>query len=433
MKAEERILGAALMRKTALLTLLETIPDEEAFTSESRRAYFKAIRELFSEGREVDTINTSERATKWLKIPSFEIEADLMRMAAEIDLGYKDQDYAEGILNAYEKRKINLLASKMQAKAKEESADAREIVGEAFKDLEAVVKVIRDEKTLEEQAQEVKEQMEQMSAGVTVTGLKTGLDKLDQTLGGLQPGQLITIAGRPGMGKSILALNIATENSRQREVLFFSREMTSSELLKRVMAAREGFNMSIFTNPLPPEGLRFFNEQLDTWVQENSLIINEKDSTLSQMLYTIKRKASRGTLGLVVVDYLQLLQYKGNQTDFLNQATRSLKQVAKDLDIPVIILSQLNREVENRPNKLPQLSDLKQSGSIEEDSNVVVFVYRPEYYGLDTFPDGEQAEGKAWAIVAKNRNGRTGKAVLGFDGYRAKFRNYEEQPTNQVF
>jgi len=209
--------------------------------------------------------------------------------------------------------------------------------------------------------------------------------------------------------------------------------MTSQEVVKRINPIMGGsFEMNrLFTYGLSKEEVKRFELEMKP-VDEWPLIIDEQSNNINQVLFQIKRFARKNPNGIVIIDYVQLLNgfvdKKGqNDTSVLTDITRSLKQVAKQTSLPVIILSQLSREVEKQPNKLPLLSNLKQSGSIEEDANLVIFCYRPEYYDLETFPDdsGTDARGLADLIIAKNRNGGTGYCRIGWEGAKVLFYDLE--------
>jgi len=213
----------------------------------------------------------------------------------------------------------------------------------------------------------------------------------------------------------------------------FSREMSAIEIAKRITANQlENLNMADIFGNMDKAKIEYLKQNLEQ-VKKLLIEVDGKSSNLTEVIYKIRKDHSQHALKVVIIDYLQLLsgfadkRYRG-QTEILNDLTRELKALASKLELPIIVLSQLNREVENRPNKEPQLSDLKMSGSIEEDSNMVILLYRPEYYNLDTFPDGDPSYGKVDIIVAKNRNGKTGKVRAEFIGEKVKFQDLQTMP-----
>jgi replicative DNA helicase len=270
-----------------------------------------------------------------------------------------------------------------------------------------------------------------------VIGVPTGLIELDRKIGGMRPGNLIVLAGRPSMGKTALATNIAINAARAGERgAFFSVEMSDLDLATRLLAQQSG---------VPAEKLFRGDRDVDfdaivraeAEIAKLPLEIDETSGlTIAALRSRARRLKRRGGLGLIIVDYLQLMhpsdrRRSGNRVEEVSEISRGLKAVAKDLDVPVLALSQLSRDVEKRDDKRPQLADLRESGSIEQDADVVMFVFRDEYYlsrRLDDLdPDErdllERCRGTAEVIISKNRNGAIGLAKLAFDAERISFGN----------
>jgi replicative DNA helicase len=265
-----------------------------------------------------------------------------------------------------------------------------------------------------------------------ISGLATGYLKIDEMTSGLHPGELVVVAGRPAMGKTALALNIAqrvaTRAKNPRPVAVFSLEMSDEQLLTRMICSEAHVDQQKFR-------LGFLNQDDRRLLQMAALKLAEAplfiDDTAGANLMDIHSKLRRikaeHGLGLVVIDYLQLMSGRGrseNRTQEVSALSRGLKLLAKELKVPFMVLSQLNRAVETRPNgdHIPQLSDLRESGSIEQDADQVWFIYRPEYYK----PDREDLRGLAEIIISKQRNGPTGKVKLAFMRQFTKFENLAE-------
>ncbi len=429
MRQEEYILGAAMLNENACLDLVETIKNPDAFTNNMRKGFFKAIKALFESGKRPDIINTPTEAQKFLKKPENDLMSFAISLTNQVSGTSNTKELAEYVQDQYLKRRLGTLSAYLQGLDKNPKT-YQELMAEHLLKLDEIENENDGEKAkgLKDQVEEAKEQVKLQIVSGGVVGTKTGLKELDEKTGGLQDGHLITIAGRPGMGKSVLAMNIAYYVAQGSRALFFSREMTSSELIKRIVCSTSDFTMAeLFTYRPESNRLEAFNAAANQ-IGLSGLVIDEESYRLSDIVYRIRKEARQG-LRLAVIDYLQLLegQVQGNDTANLTKITRTLKQLAKELNIPIIILSQLNREVEHRPNKVPMLSDLKQTGSIEEDSNIVIFCYRPEYYGLD-FQDETPSGGLADLIVAKNRNGKTGAVRVRFEGNKASFLNFMEEP-----
>lgn len=266
-----------------------------------------------------------------------------------------------------------------------------------------------------------------------MTGVSTGLADVDELLCGLQRSDLIVLAARPGMGKSALASNIGFYAARQVPVGFFSLEMSSEQLANRIVAEQAGVNSKFLR-----EG-KLTGSQMDRVIEVASQLEHLPfftDETPAHTVASIRSRARRlkrqHGLGLVIVDYLQLMNATGRRNDNrvqeVSEITRGLKTLAKELDVPVLALSQLSREVEKRADKRPQLADLRDSGSIEQDADVVMFIYREEYY-LERGNDADRAkridvQGHAELNIAKQRHGPTGQVKLRFDGPTTRFSDW---------
>ena len=250
-------------------------------------------------------------------------------------------------------------------------------------------------------------------------GLSSGFKSLDSITCGLRANQLIIIAGRPSMGKSTLALNIAANVSVTRKVLFFSLEMSQVQLMMKLVAADTEISLNkIDRNKLDERDSDRFYTSLARTNEKNLILVDKGGLSVRDVISKAKQVSASKGLDLIVIDYLQILKYdKGREVSELGTITRELKGLSKELNIPVILLSQLSRGVEQRDNKRPFMSDLRSSGEIEQDADVIMFVYRDEYYYPDESPD----KGLAELIIAKNRMGQVGYVKVGFRGEHSKF------------
>ena len=258
-----------------------------------------------------------------------------------------------------------------------------------------------------------------------VTGVPTGFLDLDRKTAGLQRGDLIVVAGRPSMGKTALALNVVESAAigRKLAVVVFSMEMSSEQLTMRFMSSLGRIDAhKIRTGKLDdPDWPRLTTAM--TMLNESKIFLDDSpDLTPTELRARCRRLKREHDVGLVVVDYLQLMHVPGtseNRATEISEISRSLKALAREIEVPVIALSQLNRSLETRANRRPLLSDLRESGAIEQDADVILFIYRDEVYNEES-PD----RGKAEIIVGKQRNGPTGTVTLAFLGHIAKFENY---------
>jgi replicative DNA helicase len=258
-----------------------------------------------------------------------------------------------------------------------------------------------------------------------ITGLATGFKDFDEKTAGLQDSDLIIVAGRPSMGKTTLAMNIA-ENiaiKHEKPVAIFSMEMSAQQLVRRMFSSLGQIDQNkLRTGSLDDLDWPKLTSAMNL-LHKSHIFIDETPSLSPAELRARARRLKREhDIGLIVVDYLQLMAVPGtreNRATEIAEISRSLKAIAKELQLPVIALSQLNRALEQRPNKRPVMADLRESGSIEQDADLIVFIYRDEVYNEDT-PE----KGKAEIIIGKHRNGPTGTVVLTFQGHWLRFLNY---------
>jgi replicative DNA helicase len=264
------------------------------------------------------------------------------------------------------------------------------------------------------------EALEQL--GSEINGLATGFLDLDSKLAGIQPANLVVIAGRPGMGKSAIALNIATNVATKGEpVAIFSLEMSKEEVVQRILSSvgqvdskklRNGQLGPLWQRVVDAAGKMY---KAPIFIDDSSVV------TVTDIRAKCRRLKRKRGLSLVIVDYLQLLQAstRENRQQEISEITRNLKNLAKELAVPIIAVSQLNRSVESRENRRPRLSDLRESGAIEQDSDVVMFVYRHEYY----HPEDQEKKGIAELIIEKHRSGATGTVEMTFQPEFTRFAN----------
>ncbi len=275
------------------------------------------------------------------------------------------------------------------------------------------------------------------------TGLSTGFSDLDNIISGLRKSDMIIVAARPGMGKSAFAFNIAVnvakkesqnKKQNQKKVAIFSLEMSRLQIVTRIMAAEAGVSNTRLNNgQLKGDDMEKIIDTFE-FVVGYPIAINDKAGmTVPEMKASLKNEEN---LGLVIIDYIQLIESAskyGNRVNEISEITRQIKIMAKDLDVPVIALSQLSRSVEKRDDKRPIMSDLRDSGSIEQDADIIMFLYRDEYYSKDKEGDDDsKIQSTAQCIVAKNRHGKTGTAELAWVGEYTQFRSLDHNPTHNI-
>ena len=322
--------------------------------------------------------------------------------------------------------------------AYKDSTDVFDLLDEAESKLYDVTQgnIKKSSDTAQNLVLEAKKRIEEISKREGLSGVSTGFEKLDKLTSGWQPSDLIIIAARPGMGKTALTLSMARNIAVTKEipVAFFSLEMSSVQLITRLISAETGLSSEkLRTGKLADHEWQQLNVKV-TDLEKAPLFI---DDTPSLSIFDLRAKARRLSsqhgIKLIVVDYLQLMtagtsNKAGNREQEISTISRNLKALAKELNIPVIALSQLSRAVETRGGtKRPMLSDLRESGAIEQDADIVSFIYRPEYYNIDEWDDEERtpSQGQAEFIVAKHRNGGFDNILLKFIGHLGKFEDLD--------
>ncbi len=429
LEAEESVLSAILLDNDVLLEVLEILSPEDFYKS-SHQNIFTAITELFSENEPVDlvTLTNKIRELGWLeKIGGASYLATIVDTAP---VAVNAQHYARII---HEKACLRRLIKKTNAITKrcfEDRGDVDNIIDFAessiFEISENKIKptFYRISNIIDSNIDALEERGENRAL---VTGVPTGFTKLDELTAGLQKSDLIILAGRPGMGKTALALNI-TRNAAidsGAPVAVFSIEMAKEQLSMRMLSSEARIDSTRMR--------RGFITQ-DDWMKitdaagilSQSPIYIDDSPNISTMEIRAKsrRLKMEVNLGLIIIDYLQLMKSRGSveRRDLeISEISRSLKALAKELDIPVLALSQLNRKLEERGDKRPQLSDLRESGALEQDADVVAFIYRDELYNKE---ENNPNRGKAEIILAKQRNGPTGRVTLTFLDAYTRFENF---------
>jgi replicative DNA helicase len=385
---------------------------------------------LHERGDPVDLVTLKEHLRQAGRLEEAGGEAALHALAASVPAAGHARHYAQIVRENALTRALLATAYEVQSGVLEHRATPRELVEQAER---AILDVAHDGRRQEfkvvgEVLDVELDKLHRLSKeGTALTGTPSGFKDLDELTGGFQPGNLIVIAARPGMGKSALATNIAENASigHKRAVALFSLEMSETELAQRFIASQARIKGDELRKGRVSEGRWPKILEASQRLSQARLFV---DDTSDLGILEIRAKARRlharepDGLGLVIVDYLQLMRPDGrtdNRVEQVGQMSRGLKILAKELNVPVIALAQLNRNVEYRTDKRPLLADLRESGQIEADSDLVAFIYRDEKYNEDS-----EHEGEAELIVAKHRNGPLGKVTLTFRAEYPKFMNF---------
>jgi replicative DNA helicase len=428
LEAEESLLGAMLLSRDAIALAAEARVEVGDFYKPAHSHIFEAIMALYSQGEPVDPVTVAEELRRVELLDALGGKAALLRLQAETPASANAAHYANIVTELALLRRLIGVAGEIAESAYDSSDDVTETLDRA----ESLVFDVAERRVTESMTdlygalQSAMDQLEGIyGRDVDVIGLPTGYTDLDHILLGMQPENLIVVAARPSIGKSAFAIGAAQHVAvaERKPVLLFSMEMGQLEITKRILAAEAR---------VPARKLQLGNLNEREWDQivraigrlgESKLFIDDNPHcTIMEMRAKARRiKAREGELGLIVVDYLQLMttpQHAENRQTEVSELSRGLKLLARELRCPVMALSQLNRQLEYRQDKRPMLADLRESGAVEQDADVVVFLYRDEVYN----PESED-RGKAEIIVAKHRNGPTGKAELAFHPDRVQFAN----------
>jgi replicative DNA helicase len=436
-EAEQSVLGAMLLSdRTHYAFVIEEDLKPEDFYRERHREVYDSMLALFTAGESIDVLTVTEHLRSRGRLDAAGGQAEIDALTAAVPAVGNLRQYAQIVRDRALLRRLLAASYEIQASVHGHEAPPREIVERAER---AVLEVAHDDRQKdfrrvgEVLGAEIRKWQELSAEGRSLTGTPSGFTDLDAITGGFQPGNLIIIAARPSMGKSSLvtniAENVALNHERPRPVALFSLEMSEAELAQRFVASQA----SIKGDDLRKGRLRDETKwkrvlrtaaEYDTaplYVDDSSdvglLDIRAKSRRLHQ-----QAQADYGGLGLIIVDYLQLMRADSrieSRVQQVGEMSRGLKILARELNVPVIALSQLSRAVEQRSttDKRPQLSDLRESGSIEQDADLVMFIYRDEYY----FPETTEKPGEADLIIAKHRNGGLGDIPLTFQNEYPRF------------
>ncbi|MBW2013778.1 MAG: replicative DNA helicase [Deltaproteobacteria bacterium] len=429
LEAEESILSAILVDNDTLLEVLEILSPEDFYRS-AHQKIFSAISELFSRNEPVDLVTLTNILREHDQLEEIGGAAYLANLVDTVPLAVNAQYYAKII---YDKACLRRLIEKTNSIAKrcfEDRGDVDNVIDFAESSIfEISENKIRPTfypigKIIESNIDVLEERQGNRTL---VTGVATGFTKLDELTAGLQKSDLVILAGRPGMGKTAFALNIAKNAAVDSNipVAIFSLEMSKEQLSLRMLSSEARIDSSRLR--------RGFISQ-DDWIkitdsagvlsQAPIFIDDSPNITALEIRAKSRRLKMEKNIGLIIIDYLQLMKSRiaAERRDLeISEISRSLKALAKELDIPVVALSQLNRKLEERSDKRPQLADLRESGALEQDADVVAFLYRDELYNRD---ENNPNKGKAELIVSKQRNGPTGFTILTFLDTYTRFENY---------
>ena len=427
-EAEEALLGSALLSREASNRLMEAVKPGD-FYSPNNEKIFEAMKELFDSGKPIDSVTVSEIVFKNKNTTSLNASY-IARLVENVPSSANFERYIEIVLEHSNRRKLLKASGRIELLAYALDKDISSVMDESEQSIfNASDDAIGDGLIgVSDFLNEAIEQIEEIeNQGTGLSGLATHFVDLDNTLAGLQDGNLVIIAARPSMGKSSLALNISTSAAKEgKTVVFFSLEMTKEELVQRVLFSEAKVaSGDARKGQLGPEK---WSRVVEAASKVNSMPLYFDDAsviTVTDIRAKSRRLKASKNLDLIVVDYIQLMQGNSgdNRQQEIAEISRNLKGLARELKVPIIALSQLNRAAEAREDKRPRLGDLRESGAIEQDADIVMMIYRDDYYNPAT-----EKPGVAEINIVKNRSGSTGKVDLYFSKEYTQFTNYSNQP-----
>ncbi len=428
LEAEESLLGAMLLSRDAITAAVEARVESSDFYKPAHTHVYEAVLALYSQGEPVDPVTVAEELRRAELLDAIGGRSTLLEIQAGTPASANAGHYAKIVSELALLRRLISVAGDIA----EMGYDMPDDVADTLDRAESLVFEVAERRVSESMVgihdalQATLDHLESLyGSDGAVTGAPTGYHELDEILLGLQRSNLVVVAARPGAGKTSFALGAAASvaMTARRPVLFFSMEMGSMELTKRLLAAEARVDArKLQTGNIPEAEWSRLSHAVGRLAETPLFIDDNPHCTVMEMRAKARRvRARHGDLGLIVVDYLQLMTTPGrseNRQVEVSELSRGLKILARELDVPVMALSQLNRQLEYRQDKRPMLADLRESGSIEQDADVVCFIYRDEIYN----PESDQ-RGTAEVIVAKHRNGPTGTARLAFLDHLTKFAN----------
>ena len=436
---EQAVLGAMLIDKKGVDDAIDILSPEAFYKTEHQHIY-NAIFSLFKDSQPIDLLTVTDRLIKDGKLQDAGGEVYLINLTQKIASSAHVEFHSRIVLQKYIQRKLITISNKIIEDAYDETTDVFDLLDSAESRLFEITQgsLNKNSESAESLVSQALKKIQDISNTEGMSGLPSGFTKLDALTSGWQASDLVILAARPGMGKTAFVMSMAKNMAINFEipVAIFSLEMSSVQLITRMISSETGLSSS----KLKKGNLENHEwEQLNVKIKKLSSAPIFIDDTPALSIFDLRAKArrlvSQHGIKIVIIDYLQLMttgsnnKSTGNREQEISTISRNLKALAKELDIPVIALSQLSRAVETRGgSKRPLLSDLRESGAIEQDADIVSFIYRPEYYGTLEWDDEEHTpcEGQAELIIAKHRNGGLENIRLKFTGYLALFSDLEE-------
>ena len=440
---EQAVLGALMLERDAIIEVQEYIK-VETFYTEEHRLIFKAIQELSQDLKAIDLYTVTEKLKAQKQLTQVGGASYLAQLTQRVASAAHIEFHAKIIAQKYVQRELIRSATEIQRRSYDDEVDVTELIGfaerEVFRVSDGNVKrsVMSASDVLRKALLQIEEAAKTKGE---YNGVRSGFTDIDSVTLGWQPSDLIIIAARPSMGKTAFVLTMARNMAVEFKtpVAFFSLEMSSVQLMNRLIVAETQLNSKdLRTGNLSPEQWKHLESSTVSLGRAPLYIDDTPALSVFEFRSKARRLKTQHDVAIIIIDYLQLMtaataETRGNREQEVSLISRTLKAIAKELNVPIIALSQLSRNVENRGgSKRPQLSDLRESGAIEQDADVVAFIHRPEYYGLLSDENGMSTAGMAEIIIAKHRNGEVTDVPLRFIKDQAKFADADSSVANVV-
>ena len=428
--AEKSLLGAVLIDDETLVDISEHVNAKD-FYDKRHSAIYAGMMRLFEHHKPVDLLTLTEELKKKDALDMVGGSAYLTELTNYVPTAAHAAAYAEMVALKAVRRRLIKASAEISELGYDEDTNIQELLEKAEAELFSVSdqSLKQDLTSIEQILTESFDRMEELHKNKgALRGIRTGYRDLDNMTAGLQRSDLIILAARPAMGKTTIVTNLAynVATVAKQPVLFFSLEMSKEQLVDRMLADASGVDAwNIRTGNLSDDDFSKLSEAMGEMAEAPIFIDDTPGLSVLEMRTKARRASHDSPLGLIIVDYLQLMQGSGrdggNRVQEVSEISRGLKLIARELNVPVIALSQLSRSVESRSPQIPQLADLRESGSIEQDADIVMFIYREAYYNPET-----ERENITDLIISKHRNGPTGKVELYFHPERLRFMSLDK-------
>jgi len=429
--AEKSLLGAVLIDEEVLADISEHVTSKD-FYDKRHAVVYDGMMRLYEKHRPVDLLTLTDELKRKKELELIGGSAYLTELTNYVPTAAHAEAYAELVAQKAVRRRLIKASSEISEMGFDEDTTTQELLEKAEAELFSVSdqSLKQDLTSIESILTESFDRMEELHRNKgALRGIRTGYRDLDNMTAGLQRSDLIILAARPAMGKTTLVTNLAynVATIAKLPVLFFSLEMSKEQLVDRMLADASGVDAwNIRTGNLSDQDFSKLSEAMGEMAEAPIYIDDTPGLSVLEMRTKARRAAHEAPLGVIIVDYLQLMQASGrsdgNRVQEVSEISRGLKLIARELNVPVIGLSQLSRSVESRNPQIPQLADLRESGSIEQDADIVMFIYREAYYNPDT-----ERENITDLIISKHRNGPTGKVELYFHPERLRFMSLDKR------